>query len=447
MFPIQSWFLRSARSLVSPVRSPFAMLCSAAPLSSAAAMLLRMRAAPAAARTIAAHASSAARIMPAAASATMMHARSFSAKGGRAATADADAAPAADAADASASAAASASAGSSSSSIRRAHISPRTPSRSELRKGRPYKIENLASFQSSISAAIIKGGKASGEEVAKAAREAAEAAKPAAAVAANPIAARASAAEEVASGQTSLELIPGETAFSGQSASPVAPLLASVFRTKSSAAYSPSKRRNLPCSPQKLNDLCRMVRGVSVGEALIQLKLSPKRKARVVAATIARAAQHGVNTHNMERSRLYISELWVGQGQHLKRLDIKARGRAGMKRRYRSNLFVRVKEQGSDAAHYKGVWKHGGRSHNRQGQEIRIGRAGRTITTIQATLDAMAAWRSARGMAARPQWKTRDSDYAKAFRAQGTATDLEAVFGKQKNLPQKMTDRVEKPFE
>lgn len=108
------------------------------------------------------------------------------------------------------------------------------------------------------------------------------------------------------SGRTTLETVPGQLVYSGQSSIPVAPVSAALFRSKSARGVAPASRRNIPISPQKLNDICRMVRGVNVQEALIQLKLSQKKKAFYVAQVIATAASHGVNTHNMERTRLYV---------------------------------------------------------------------------------------------------------------------------------------------
>ena len=311
----------------------------------------------------------------------------------------------------------------------------RTPNRAD-RSPWMGRLENTATYQAKAGVLQVKKGTAAAASSEDATAAAAAAAAPAdASVPPSPIDVASGVSAEGTSGYTTLETIPGSLVYTGRSALPVAPLNASVFRSKSSATSSPSKRRNIPISPQKLNDICRMVRGVNVQEALIQLKLSQKKRAYLVAHTIATAAAHGVNTHNMERSRLYVSQLWVGHGSHLKRLDIKGRGRSGLKKRYRSHLFVEVREQGADPEAYKGVWKHGGRSHDmRTGEEIRIGRAGRRISTIQRTLEHMQQWRTARGMTPKPDRATRHVDAKRAFRAQGIATDHDAIFGAQ-NLP------------
>lgn len=86
-------------------------------------------------------------------------------------------------------------------------------------------------------------------------------------------------------------------------------------------------------------------------------------------------------------SSLCSAEAVVGHGTHLKRWDIKGRGRYGIKKRYFSNLVVKVKEQDPVDTSHKNH-KFGGR-HHRYEQEVRIGRAGRTTSTIQKTLDAI----------------------------------------------------------
>jgi hypothetical protein len=89
-------------------------------------------------------------------------------------------------------------------------------------------------------------------------------------------------------------------------------------------------------------------------------------------------------------------------------------------------------EQGADPAQYKGVWKYGGRSHDaRTGAELRIGRVGRLLSTVQRTMEHMREWRGARGMGAKVDRELLEVDQQRAFRASGIATDFELVFGRQ----------------
>ncbi|MCP6280767.1 uL22 family ribosomal protein, partial [Klebsiella pneumoniae] len=67
-------------------------------------------------------------------------------------------------------------------------------------------------------------------------------------------------------------------------------------------------KTDIQISPQKLNDICRTVRGLSVREAMIQLKLSHKKKACVVRALVGSAASNAVNNLDMNAERLYIGQ-------------------------------------------------------------------------------------------------------------------------------------------
>lgn len=67
--------------------------------------------------------------------------------------------------------------------------------------------------------------------------------------------------------------------------------------------------RRIQIGPQKLNDICRTIRGLSVHEALIQLKFSPKKKAKYVHNVIKNAAVSAVNNFGMAKDRLYVGKL------------------------------------------------------------------------------------------------------------------------------------------
>lgn len=233
---------------------------------------------------------------------------------------------------------------------------------------------------------------------------------------------------------TALSVPEGSEPYSGRSPIPAVPIPDYLFKSRALATEARASKTDIAISPQKLNDICRLVRGLNVTEAMIQLKLSHKKKAHIVRTVIASAASNATNTLDMDRSRLYVARLYVGHGSHLKRIDIKGRGRTGLKLKYRSHVYCVVKEQGRDSEEYKGMWKQGGHSHcSRTGDEIRIGRVGRKISTIQRTLATMKEWRLARGMTAIPsrtsRFAVRTGDAKKAFAAAGVETDHEATFG------------------
>ncbi len=114
-----------------------------------------------------------------------------------------------------------------------------------------------------------------------------------------------------------------------------------------------------------------MVRGLSVREALIQLRLTHWKKAVYVRRAIRTIASYATGNFNMTRSRLYIKEINCTKGVFYKRYDFKGRSRIGVRSRMHAHVTITLAEQ-----------------HYRKG-EIRIGRFGRTIQNWNRT-DSMA---------------------------------------------------------
>lgn len=125
--------------------------------------------------------------------------------------------------------------------------------------------------------------------------------------------------------------------------------------------------KNLSVSPRKLGLVCRMVRGLSIREALIQLRLTHWKKAVYVRRAIRTIASYATGNFNMTRSRLYIKEINCTKGVYYKRYDFKGRSRIGIRSRMHAHVTITLAEQ---------PYRRG---------EIRIGRYGRTIKSWQRT--------------------------------------------------------------
>ena len=183
----------------------------------------------------------------------------------------------------------------------------------------------------------------------------------------------------------------------GPSPSPLP--LSPLFISRATRSYSLARHRNIQITPTKLNDICRLVRGLSAHEAIAQCKLSPKKKARLVGATIRNALTAGVNNFQMAADRLYVAECIVGAATHLKRVDYRAKGRIGIKRRYFSHLTVLLKEQPTllaEGEKLQGMWgvqtaRNGGRSHV-GGIEVRVGRKGRRVWSVERARERVMAY-------------------------------------------------------
>lgn len=96
-------------------------------------------------------------------------------------------------------------------------------------------------------------------------------------------------------------------------------------------------------SPRKLNDLSRQIASRPIDEAILQMQFSPKRASKRIASTLALARNHALDK-GLDGARLVVAESWVSKGKYIKRLDIKGRGRMGIKEHPQARLHVVLRE-------------------------------------------------------------------------------------------------------
>lgn len=143
-----------------------------------------------------------------------------------------------------------------------------------------------------------------------------------------------------------------------------------------------------------MTQICRLAKGLSIDEAVSQLRLSQKLKAKYVIRAILNAAVQGVNNSGMQRDRLFVSALQVGKATYTRLMDLKASGRAGLLRKYYVHLKVELQEQPTLATKLPGMRqpKTSGSAYS-NGVEVRVGRAGQTHVKRQAVKDKIEAFK------------------------------------------------------
>ena len=104
----------------------------------------------------------------------------------------------------------------------------------------------------------------------------------------------------------------------------------------------------LRTSPQKLNLVARLIRGLPAERALTQLKYSPRRIAGEVRTVLQSAIANAENNHNLDVDRLIVAEAYVGKSLVMKRFRPRARGRGAQIIKPFSRMTVVVREQGED---------------------------------------------------------------------------------------------------
>ncbi|KHS56580.1 50S ribosomal protein L22 [Terrisporobacter othiniensis] len=100
-------------------------------------------------------------------------------------------------------------------------------------------------------------------------------------------------------------------------------------------------------SPRKAGQICSLVRGKNVDEALAILKFTPRGAAADIAKVVKSAKANAENNHEMNAENLYIESIVANQGPTIKRFMPRAQGRATMIRKRTSHIEVVVKEKNS----------------------------------------------------------------------------------------------------
>ena len=104
--------------------------------------------------------------------------------------------------------------------------------------------------------------------------------------------------------------------------------------------------RNLRVSPQKLNEVAAMIRGLGVEKALAALSFSRRRIAGDVRKAVESAVANAENNHGLDIDNLVVRAAHVGKGPVMKRFRARARGRGARILKPFAQLTVVVAEKG-----------------------------------------------------------------------------------------------------
>ena len=100
----------------------------------------------------------------------------------------------------------------------------------------------------------------------------------------------------------------------------------------------------LPVSHNKLRLVAKLARGLYWREAMLQLEFCRKTIAVHIKNTIAKAVDAAEVTYGLNPSLLKVHAIRTGRGRYIYEVDYKAKGRAGMKSKYQSNVTVILKQ-------------------------------------------------------------------------------------------------------
>ncbi|QED23193.1 50S ribosomal protein L22 [Candidatus Deianiraea vastatrix] len=92
----------------------------------------------------------------------------------------------------------------------------------------------------------------------------------------------------------------------------------------------------------KINSICDLIRGKSIDEAFLLLRFSKKRSSNSILECLKSAVANAENNLGMEISSLFVSKVFVGKAQILKRFMARGRGRSSGYRKFYSKVSIVV---------------------------------------------------------------------------------------------------------
>ncbi|XP_056302953.1 39S ribosomal protein L22, mitochondrial [Danio aesculapii] len=104
-------------------------------------------------------------------------------------------------------------------------------------------------------------------------------------------------------------------------------------------------RRQIKYSKDKMWYLAKLIRGMTIDQALVQLEFNDKKGAKIIREVLLEAQDMAVRNHNVEyKSNLYIAESYSGKGKYLKRIRYHGRGMFGIMDKVHCHYFVKLVE-------------------------------------------------------------------------------------------------------
>ncbi|XP_045895400.1 39S ribosomal protein L22, mitochondrial isoform X3 [Micropterus dolomieu] len=104
-------------------------------------------------------------------------------------------------------------------------------------------------------------------------------------------------------------------------------------------------RRQIKYSKDKMWYLAKMIRGMSIDEAIAQLEFNDKKGAKIMKEVLLEAQEMAVKNHNVEyKSNLYVAESYSGKGKYLKRIRYHGKGMFGIMDKVYCHYFVKLVE-------------------------------------------------------------------------------------------------------
>lgn len=106
-----------------------------------------------------------------------------------------------------------------------------------------------------------------------------------------------------------------------------------------------AKVYNVRVSSRKVRVVCDLIRGKGLDEALAILTYTPKAASPILLKLVKSAEANAVNNNELNRDKLYVADVQVGQGPIMKRWVARGKGSASRINKRSSHISVVLKEK------------------------------------------------------------------------------------------------------
>lgn len=103
--------------------------------------------------------------------------------------------------------------------------------------------------------------------------------------------------------------------------------------------------RTVRISPQKVRLVADLIRGKQVGDAYAILRNTPRRGSQILEKLLKSAVANAEHNYQLEQENLYVTEIYVGEGKTMKRMQPHAQGRAFQILKRTSHVYITVAEK------------------------------------------------------------------------------------------------------
>lgn len=103
--------------------------------------------------------------------------------------------------------------------------------------------------------------------------------------------------------------------------------------------------KSVRISPRKVKLVIDLIRGKSVGDAYATLRNTPRGATKAVEKVLKSAVANAEHNYQLEQDKLFVKEIYVGEGRTLKRMQPHAQGRAFKILKRTSHIYITVAER------------------------------------------------------------------------------------------------------